>query len=114
LKLANSRETKRAQPLRRERLLFPSSPKSNHKKRRRRRPPSASAADDDDAAMTGAAAWPVCTICYEDLRPLSDQHLHCLPACGHVFHALWFVLHLAPPPLRIDPAMAVWMILLES
>uniref|UniRef100_A0A0E0EHW5 RING-type domain-containing protein n=1 Tax=Oryza meridionalis TaxID=40149 RepID=A0A0E0EHW5_9ORYZ len=38
--------------------------------------------------MTGAAAWPVCTICYEDLRPLSDQHLHCLPACGHVFHAL--------------------------
>ncbi|KAL5204501.1 hypothetical protein ABZP36_009372 [Zizania latifolia] len=35
-----------------------------------------------------AAAWPVCTICYEDLRPLSDQHLHCLPACGHVFHAL--------------------------
>ncbi|KAL6659314.1 hypothetical protein ACP70R_003354 [Stipagrostis hirtigluma subsp. patula] len=36
----------------------------------------------------GAAAWPVCTICYEDLRPLSDQHLHCLPACGHVFHAL--------------------------
>ncbi|CAO2205733.1 unnamed protein product [Urochloa humidicola] len=38
--------------------------------------------------MTAAAAWPVCTICYEDLRPLSDQHLHCLPACGHVFHAL--------------------------
>uniref|UniRef100_A0A0E0LR89 RING-type domain-containing protein n=1 Tax=Oryza punctata TaxID=4537 RepID=A0A0E0LR89_ORYPU len=38
--------------------------------------------------MTGAAAWPVCTICYDDLRPLSDQHLHCLPACGHVFHAL--------------------------
>ncbi|KAF8712889.1 hypothetical protein HU200_028667 [Digitaria exilis] len=38
--------------------------------------------------MIAAAAWPVCTICYEDLRPLSDQHLHCLPACGHVFHAL--------------------------
>ncbi|XP_062191656.1 uncharacterized protein LOC133895384 [Phragmites australis] len=38
--------------------------------------------------MTAAAAWPVCTICYEDLRPLSDQHLHCLPSCGHVFHAL--------------------------
>ncbi|XP_062196064.1 uncharacterized protein LOC133899133 [Phragmites australis] len=38
--------------------------------------------------MTAAAAWPVCTICYEDIRPLSDQHLHCLPACGHVFHAL--------------------------
>ncbi|CAO2189806.1 unnamed protein product [Urochloa humidicola] len=38
--------------------------------------------------MTAGAAWPVCTICYEDLRPLSDQHLHCLPACGHVFHAL--------------------------
>ncbi|XP_051201282.1 uncharacterized protein [Lolium perenne] len=35
-----------------------------------------------------AAAWPVCTICYEDLRPLSDQHLYCLPSCGHVFHAL--------------------------
>jgi hypothetical protein len=43
-----------------------------------------------------AAAWPVCTICYEDLRPLSDQHLHCLPACGHVFHALWFVSPLSP------------------
>ncbi|KAG0522480.1 hypothetical protein BDA96_07G040800 [Sorghum bicolor] len=38
--------------------------------------------------VAAAAAWPVCTICYEDLRPLSDQHLHCLPACGHVFHAL--------------------------
>nr|ACF22775.1 monodehydroascorbate reductase [Brachypodium distachyon] len=35
-----------------------------------------------------AAAWPVCTICYDDLRPLSDQHLHCIPSCGHVFHAL--------------------------
>ncbi|KAI4964166.1 hypothetical protein ZWY2020_006954 [Hordeum vulgare] len=35
-----------------------------------------------------AAAWPVCTICYEDLRPLSDQHIYCLPSCGHVFHAL--------------------------
>jgi hypothetical protein len=39
-----------------------------------------------------AAAWPVCTICYEDLRPLSDQHLYCLPSCGHVFHALWSAL----------------------
>ncbi|GJN12450.1 hypothetical protein PR202_ga30729 [Eleusine coracana subsp. coracana] len=38
--------------------------------------------------MTAAAAWPVCTICYEDLRPLSDQHICCLPSCGHVFHAL--------------------------
>ncbi|KAK3121026.1 hypothetical protein QOZ80_8BG0644930 [Eleusine coracana subsp. coracana] len=38
--------------------------------------------------MTAAAAWPVCTICYEDLRPLSDQHIYSLPSCGHVFHAL--------------------------
>jgi len=44
-----------------------------------------------------AAAWPVCTICYEDLRPLSDQHLHCLPACGHIFHALWSVSFLLLP-----------------
>uniref|UniRef100_A0ACD5ZV32 Uncharacterized protein n=1 Tax=Avena sativa TaxID=4498 RepID=A0ACD5ZV32_AVESA len=50
--------------------------------RRGTRPPL-----DAVAAMT-AAAWPVCTICYEDLRPLSDQHLYCLPSCGHVFHAL--------------------------
>ncbi|KAF0900408.1 hypothetical protein E2562_031595 [Oryza meyeriana var. granulata] len=34
-----------------------------------------------------------------DLRPLSDQHLHCLPACGHVFHALWFPL---PSPPKSD------------
>jgi hypothetical protein len=59
--------------------------------------------------MTAAAAWPVCTICYEDLRPLSDQHLHCLPACGHVFHALWSVSSSPsrlPPLFLFDPAMS--------
>ena len=75
---------------------------------------------DAGAAMTAAAAWPVCTICYEDLRPLSDQHLHCLPACGHVFHALWSVPSLlrsfsiqrwlagSPRSLLDPPARAAW------
>lgn len=65
-------------------------------------------------AAAAAAAGPVCTICYEDLRPLSDQHLHCLPACGHVFHALWYVSSPTPTlspfpsislPSRLDSAM---------
>jgi hypothetical protein len=70
-------------------------------------------APDAGAAMTTAAAWPVCTICYEDLRPLSDQHLYCLPSCGHVFHALW-----SRPPSKslffscpvFNPAMASWFL----
>ncbi|KAI4972756.1 hypothetical protein ZWY2020_003681 [Hordeum vulgare] len=48
-----------------------------------------------------AAAWPVCTICYEDLRPLSDQHIYCLPSCGHVFHALWSAPHRPSPQIRL-------------
>lgn len=32
----------------------------------------------------------VCSICYEDLKPLVD-HLQAISVCGHVFHELWFV-----------------------
>ncbi|KAL6857052.1 hypothetical protein ACP4OV_018434 [Aristida adscensionis] len=88
-------------------LPFPSSPpKPNHKKPNL--PMNAAAAA---AAMTAAAAaWPVCTICYEDLRPLSDhQHLHCLPACGHVFHALWSGSFSSPSPQSL-PFLATFLV----
>ena len=76
----------------RGKVFSPHSPKIQQEGGRSRSP------SDAGAAMTAAAAaWPVCTICYEDLRPLSDQHLHCLPACGHIFHALWSVSFLLLP-----------------
>ncbi|XP_020113254.1 E3 ubiquitin-protein ligase TRAIP [Ananas comosus] len=34
-----------------------------------------------------ASQKPICTICYEDLKPVLED-LHSIPVCGHVFHEL--------------------------
>nr|XP_009411152.1 PREDICTED: E3 ubiquitin-protein ligase TRAIP-like isoform X3 [Musa acuminata subsp. malaccensis] len=47
--------------------------------------------EEGDGRTTGSK--PICTICYEDLKPLVE-HLQAAPICGHVFHELclqqWF------------------------
>ncbi|XP_064992130.1 uncharacterized protein LOC135628992 isoform X3 [Musa acuminata AAA Group] len=42
-------------------------------------------AEEEDGRTTGSK--PICTICYEDLKPLVE-HLQAAPICGHVFHEL--------------------------
>ena len=32
----------------------------------------------------------ICTICYEDLKPIVED-LQSISVCGHVFHELWYV-----------------------
>ncbi|OAY73422.1 hypothetical protein ACMD2_21832 [Ananas comosus] len=41
-----------------------------------------------------ASQKPICTICYEDLKPVLED-LHSIPVCGHVFHELWYPLLLS-------------------
>ncbi|XP_065036936.1 uncharacterized protein LOC135672379 isoform X3 [Musa acuminata AAA Group] len=43
------------------------------------------AEEEEDGRTTGSK--PICTICYEDLKPLVE-HLQAAPICGHVFHEL--------------------------
>ncbi|XP_020242508.1 E3 ubiquitin-protein ligase RNF185-like [Asparagus officinalis] len=37
--------------------------------------------------LTGGNQKPICTICFEELRPIVED-LQSIPVCGHVFHEL--------------------------
>lgn len=43
-------------------------------------------------AGENAAGNAICSICYEDLKPVVEN-LQSISACGHVFHELWLVRH---------------------
>ena len=45
-----------------------------------------------EMAGENAASSAICSICYEDLKPVAEN-LQSISACGHVFHELWLVLH---------------------
>lgn len=57
-------------------------PKIGEKRRKKKKNPM-SAGD-----LTGGALKPVCTICFDDLKPITED-LQSIPICGHVFHELW-------------------------
>ncbi|URD76079.1 RING [Musa troglodytarum] len=42
---------------------------------------------EEEEAGRATGSKPICTICYEDLKPLVE-HLQVAPICGHVFHEL--------------------------
>ncbi|RWW81710.1 hypothetical protein BHE74_00009864 [Ensete ventricosum] len=48
-------------------------------------PQTSMAEEEEDGRTRGSK--PICTICYEDLKPLVE-HLQAVPICGHVFHEL--------------------------
>lgn len=38
--------------------------------------------------LTGAVGNLICSICYEDLKPVIENH-QAIPVCGQVFHEVW-------------------------
>lgn len=49
-------------------------------------------ANNDGDANSNSFAKTICSICFEDLKPLVED-LQSISICGHVFHELWLVVY---------------------